>query len=466
MKGSVDGVQENINGPKQPDAKLASKTLHVLFLSLLIDLIAFSSILPLMPVILEHYRDTDSDGLYHTIQRHIQYFATSIHAPGTTRYNTVFFGGALGSMYCFLQFLMGPFFGACSDSYGRRPLILISMIGISMSYAVWAFSGSFVLFVLSRAIGGISRANVSLWTAVVSDVTEEKKRNKGMALIGIAFSVGFVLGPMLGAFMSKRDFFESGFVHFQPAITALTISLVNLLFVYYTLPETHQPGKSVSTSKEIVNKALRLINPLHLFSFRTTGVSDKEYDEKLQKLSLVYFLYLLLFSGVEFTLSFLTRERYQYTSMQQGLMYFYIGSIMIVIQGGYFRRLPAGSEIKCALQGLTAVAISTLMMAMFTDQHTYYAALGLYSFGSATVVPSLTSVVSHYGSAEHKGKLIGIFRSIGALARSFGPFLACSAFWTHGTLCYYMSAVLLIIPLVILMRVRHTGTGLKNVKKE
>lgn len=185
--------------------------------------------------------------------------------------------------YSLLQFITMPMIGSLSDVYGRKVLYLVCLVGISLSYLLWNLSaGYFSVFVLFRTLGGLSKGNISLSTAIVTDVSTEKDRGKGFALIGIAFSLGFIvrafsicysfcnksdfvllqLGPLLGAWMTLGQFHspESCFQSFPPLI-ALTLSLANLIFSYLYLPETLPISKRVSFCvlvciKIFFNKAL------------------------------------------------------------------------------------------------------------------------------------------------------------------------------------------------------------------
>ena len=182
-------------------AKIKDNTIQVVFISLILDLLAFTMILPLLPALLDYYKEIESDeSMYFKILRYIQSTRKFFDAPD--KVNTVLYGGFLGSMYSFLQFLGSPIVGALSDIYGRKPLMMFCLIGITMSYLLWALSCNFTIFVLARFVGGISKGNISLSMAIISDVTSPKTRGKAMALVGIAFSIGFVVGPMIGAFFA------------------------------------------------------------------------------------------------------------------------------------------------------------------------------------------------------------------------------------------------------------------------
>ncbi|PSN31734.1 Major facilitator superfamily domain-containing protein 10 [Blattella germanica] len=154
-------------------------TIYVVFVSLLLDLLAFTMILPLLPSLLDHYSANDSpEGLYPWLLGKVRYFQEFLGAPD--RFNSVLFGGFLGSMFSFLQFLASPLVGGLSDVYGRKPVMLVCLIGIAFSYILWALSRNFALFVLARIVGGISKGNVSLSMAVITDVSSLATRGRGM----------------------------------------------------------------------------------------------------------------------------------------------------------------------------------------------------------------------------------------------------------------------------------------------
>merc|ERR1712071_526426 len=154
------------------------------------------------------------------------------------RFTSVLIGGVIGSLFSILQFLTAPLAGSLSDRYGRKPALLFSTVGIAASYALWALADSFALFVLARAIGGVSKANVSLATAVMADVTDVSTRTKAMAMVGIAFSIGFIVGPMTGAAFTLWGLNRTGNWWLWPAMFALTLSLVNIGFIAVFLKES------------------------------------------------------------------------------------------------------------------------------------------------------------------------------------------------------------------------------------
>ncbi|RVE67903.1 hypothetical protein OJAV_G00086430 [Oryzias javanicus] len=311
----------------------SSKVIRMVFFILLLDLLGFTLILPLLPSILDHYAQT-GDVTYQSLQNVVGWFRAAVGIPMEKKYNTVLFGGLIGSLFSLLQFLSSPVTGVLSDRHGRRPLLILTTVGLISSYVVWAVSRSFNMFLLFRVIGGICKGNVSLCTAIVADLPCPKARNKGMAMIGIAFSVGFTIGPLMGAYFAVASRTTGNVFYQTPALIALAFSVADLLVIWLMLPETLT--KNVKAASSGTGGSRDLLSPLSLFHFtavtRTKDPPSKERMQKLRVLGLVYFSYLFLFSGLEFTLSFLTHQRFQFTSMQQGKMFFFIGVIMALIR--------------------------------------------------------------------------------------------------------------------------------------
>ncbi|XP_060550821.1 major facilitator superfamily domain-containing protein 10 [Pantherophis guttatus] len=404
----------------------SSRVIFAVFLSLLIDLLGFTLILPLLPSILDHFSQND-DGLYRRVQAGVDWFSGSLGIPPERKYNSVLFGGLIGSLFSLLQFLASPLTGAASDSFGRRPALLVTALGLMASYSLWAISRSFELFLCSRILGGISKGNVSLCTAVIADLQCPKARSKGMAMIGLAFSLGFTLGPMLGAFLALETEKDQVF-YTRAAIFATIFAAADFLFIFTCLPETLPKEK---TGNHTLG---RFIPPAGL-----------------QMLGLVYFLYLFLFSGLEYTLGFLVHQHFHFSSLEQGKMFFFIGVTMAVIQGGYTRRIPPGAELRMVKIAIILSAPGFLLIGWSTNIIILGAGLLFYSFAAAVVVPCLSTVVSSYGLDSQKGTVMGILRSLGALARALGPVASATVYWLAGAeVCFTIWASLFLLPFILL----------------
>lgn len=442
-KIAVNGNSVSMKGDSK---KGMSRMQTVMFISLLLDLLGFTVILPLFPALLDFYAKNDSSGLYARLVTWVSAFQDMIGIP--SQFHSVLFGGLLGSLFSFLQFLSSPITGALSDVYGRKPIFIGTLVGVALSYAAWAVASSFPLFIMARIIGGTTKGNVSLAYSIMTDILDEKSRAKGMALIGIAFSVGFTIGPAVGAMFSRWG--SSGWFMIS-AIYALVLAVLNILYfsVFFeeTLPESKR-RKSVGTG---LSQAWELINPSALFTFRAVKGLEKKERGKLIQLGWVYFLYLFLYSGLEFTMTFVTHHKHNYNSMDQGRMFSYLGLVMALMQGGYVRRVKDGKEKNMATKGLVMMLPAFILIGISETSLGLYSGLTLYALGSSMMVPCLTALASCHGSESQKGTLLGIWRSLGALARAIGPVVTSIGFWCMGAeLCYIIGGVFMIVPLVVL----------------
>ncbi|KAK0397392.1 hypothetical protein QR680_002110 [Steinernema hermaphroditum] len=433
------------------------KTVIVLISALILDLLAFTCILPLFPSIIDFYAvESRKDSLYTLFDSTVRSVQNLALIPNLTRYNNVLFGGLLGSLFSALQFVSSPILGALSDVYGRKSILLISVLGTLTSYIIWSQSDTFTLFIVSRIIGGLSKASVSVSITIMADIFPAAKRGIGTALVGIAFSIGFIVGPMFGAYFSSIAPSKQGIdeLFTLPAYFAISLTVVQLFLLVVLLPETLTTPKIAL--KDILRNVLVYLNPWSLFSFSALEESQsKEALRAIRAYGLVYFLYLFLFSGLEFTLSFFTHLRFGYDSMQQGRMYLFTGFIMILIQGNSNYRVKKESAFFREM-GIVAIVLSYLVISISQVQSVFYFGLSLYAVASATVVPCITSCVLELANESDKGVTTGIFRSLGALARALGPMVASTLFWVVGpAFCYAVGGLSLAIPLVLLRRVRY-----------
>jgi ferrochelatase len=437
--------QKMSSKPLDPQAK---KVIKIVFLTLFIDLIGFSIIFPMFPAMARHYLSVDSENVFLKMIFGTITSFTTIGGVTNDAANIVLFGGILGALYSLLQFIGAPIWGTISDRVGRKPVLLISVFGLFLSYVLWFFSGSFTLLILARFIGGLMGGNLSTASAVVADVTTKENRSRGMAFIGIAFALGFILGPAMGGILSTIDLsakFPSliglGVNPFSmPALVAAVLSLFNFISILVNFHETLPPEKRGKGTVERTANIFKLFKPAPYAGVNGTNIS--------------HFLFLTAFSGMEFTLTFLAVERLGYTSMDNAYMFIYIGFFIAMIQGGYVRR-KAGQvgENKMAMHGLLAIIPGLILIAFTKNSFMLYAGLAFLAVGSAMVIPCQTSAVSIYAPAEVQGHVIGVFRSLGSLARVVGPILASLIYWKlGGTYPYLIGAAFLIIPILMIKK--------------
>jgi MFS family permease len=295
------------------------RPVFVIFISLVVDLLGFTVILPLLPSMLDYYSLTDETGLYNASLNSVDTFRKIIKAPEMDRLNIVLFGGFIGSLYSLLQFFSSPIMGATSDIFGRKPILLLSTLGVLVSYVLWSVSYSFPVFILSRVVAGVSKGIVSISTALVTDVTTTQDRPKAMGLIGVAFSVGFIFGPLIGAYFSimakpTAAVTSTDFAVFQyPAYFSCLTALVVLFMLTFYLTETLSTDKRAKSLGGGLSDAFSLFNPVSLFKFSSVSNISKSDISKLRWIGFTYFLYLFLFSGLEHSLTFLVHQRFNYT---------------------------------------------------------------------------------------------------------------------------------------------------------
>ncbi|KRY18204.1 Glycerol-3-phosphate acyltransferase 3, partial [Trichinella patagoniensis] len=214
--------------------------------------------------------------LYEILSNTIKSYCQAIGLPDNERLISVFFGGALGSLFSGLQFISSPWFGAMSDIYGRKWMLLISLAGTFTSYLLWSCASSFGIFMLSRIIGGLSKASTSISIAIVADLFPPEERGKGMAFVGLAFSSGFVIGPTLGAIAAYWNRMKTISI-FTPAYLALLITSIEFLWVWIFLKETLPEVKKKKHKNLVFPQFFSYINPASLFVFKPL---EKRIEQK------------------------------------------------------------------------------------------------------------------------------------------------------------------------------------------
>ena len=433
-----------------PNTKGNRSRLGVIFLTLFLDLVGFSIIFPLFPAMLDYYLPS-GDGGHSLLGQLIAPLASWAERSGAAdpRFMTaVLFGGILGSLYSILQFICAPLWGAYSDRVGRRKVLLITISGLALSYILWFFAASFWVLVLARVLGGAMGGNLSVATAAVADTTTRAKRSSGLAIIGIAFGLGFIVGPAIGGVFALIDLTEIapslkafGVNPFSvPALVSLTLTVVNLAWVYRRFKETLPESK-----RRQANSERRGLAVFRIFQCP---------EPATRRTNFVYLIYMLAFSGMEFTLTFLAVERFAFSPAQNGGMFVFIGFILVLVQGGIVRRLatPVG-EKRLALAGLACGVAAFLALAMAMQLGLFFGALALMAFSIGLASPTLSALVSLYSNESDQGANLGIFRSAGSLARAIGPLVAAFVYFVYGSKSAYLfGAVVVILPLVMALK--------------
>ncbi|KAI1622103.1 MFS transporter [Exophiala viscosa] len=398
-----------------------TKVLRVLFISLLLDLISFTFILPLFPSLLTFYRslETHPSSALNRILHYLNAYKQSFAVPINEKYDIVLLGGALGSLFSFLQAIASPIIGRASDKYGRRTALLWSMCGNIASVALWCVAVDFRTFLLSRIVGGLSEGNVQLATAIATDISTDEQRGSTMALVGACFSVAFTFGPALGAALASVTT-----VIANPFATAAGFSLllivVETLYLYYALPETRPAKPSTSTKS-------------------AAGAIILKHTNRPALLNAIHFFFLLPFSGLEFSLPFLITSvlypDHPSPSKLNGRLLGFVGLIASLLQGSVVRRLPPLTVVKV---GMVSCTIAFFLLSRVEDSTGLYCAGALLAVTSATVVTGLNSLGSFEAKESNRGEVLGSLRSWGQFGRALGPIVFCSLFWWVGRETVYV----------------------------
>lgn len=425
----------------------------IVFLTIFLDMVGFSIIFPLFPAMLDHYlflEESMGGGILSSFVLWVREFGhENLSGNPSFRLETVIFGGILGSLYAVLQFFFAPIWGGLSDRFGRKPILLFTLAGTAVGYFLWIMAGDFWLLLLSRIVGGMAGGNISVATAAIADVTSREKRSKGMAFVGIAFGLGFVLGPALGGIASQWDWSGSELVFFgmHPFSAAATISfglaLVNLLWLALGFTET-LPSEKRSPSNSFLPAVCKM---------------GEVTSPDARRTCLTYLLYMVSFSGMEFTLTFLAVERFSFSPKELGEMFLLIGGTLILVQGFVVRRFVGRmGERNMAHLGIFIGVFAFLAIAFAQSFDWFYPGLFLMSSGVALISPTLTALTSLSSKESEQGINLGIFRSCGSIARSIGPLSAGLIYFTFGSsVAYLVGAIWLIFPALVLFAVKQSA---------
>ncbi|MES1241144.1 MAG: MFS transporter [Acidobacteriota bacterium] len=383
----------------RPAGRGASTTV---FLTILLDLVGFGMLLPLLP-----------------------FYAMKLNASPARI-------GLLFSVYSLTQLLFSPLLGRLSDRVGRRPVMLVSILGSAGAHLMFAMADSFALLVLARSLAGVAAANYSIAQAYMADVTTAENRSRAMGLVGAAFGIGFVVGPALGGVLSLSPMGA-------PAVpyAAAALSGLNFLIALAWLPE------SLSREVRERSQARPWVDP--------DSLPRMWRNPPLRGLMLLFFLVMFCFSLFEATLALYCHQRFGFDEHHTSFLFVYVGVVLAVVQGGLLGRLiRAFGERRLILGGIALMAVGLATLPLYPSLVLVLASLLLLAVGSGVHNPSATGLLSQLTDAESQGSTIGLSRSFGALARTLGPVTGTWIFGRAGIAWPFLTAgALMLVALVI-----------------
>lgn len=356
--------------------------LLVIFLTVVIDLISFGIVIPLLPL-----------------------YAQQFGASGAMI-------GLLLSAFSFMTFIGMPVLGRWSDRFGRRPVLLLSILGSVVAYVLFSMAHDLSLLFLSRILAGIANSNLSVAQAYIADMTAPEHRAKGMGMIGAAFGLGFIFGPMISAVFSAEYFGTFRLV--LPGYIAAGLSLLNLVLAWYFLPE----------SLPVENRRHDTQTPL----FHWRGFFHTVRRPQLGPIVALFFFVTLAYSNIFVSLPLFVKEvPFRLSSAEVSWVFAEIGIVSAIVQGGLIGKLSAlFGERRLVLVGTILIAVGFFGFPASTWMPAYHLwGLGLttacLALGSSCFTPNIMSLVSQLTDPTEQGAVLGIVQSFAAFARMLGP---------------------------------------------
>jgi len=384
-----------------PAADRVSRT--ILFVTVFVDLLGFGIVIPFLPMFAQQL---------------------GISAFGI---------GWILAIYSLAQLLLAPVLGRISDRVGRRPIIMLGLLGSSLSYLIYGFANSFTLLLLSRALHGACAATVPTAQAYIADTTTEEGRARGMGLIGAAFGLGFVLGPAIGGVLGHASLKV-------PVFFASALTFANLVFASRRLPESHEPQPEAPIGPAALAQPL-LSLPRQLFGHH------------LAHLFGIAFLLTFALAGLEATFTLMVPVLYGYGPSTLGLLLGYAGLTQAIAQGWLLGKIVRRvGEAQLVLIGLVALAIGMFPMGMVANLDVLLVLLALVSIGYGLASPSVASLISR-GTGQHRqGEVLGVNQSAMSLARIFGPIAGASIYGMMGPPAPYVGGAIVAAAALVLVR--------------
>ena len=329
---------------------------------------------------------------------------------GGTIGTAAIWGGILATTFAVMQFIFGPILGSLSDRFGRRPVLLISLMVMTIDYLVMAIAGSIWLLFLTRVVGGITAATQSTANAFIADISKPEEKSANFGLVGAAFGIGFVLGPVIGGLLGE-------FGTRAPFYAAAALGAINLVFGYYVLPET---------VTDRIRRPFSITRANPLGAFKALSKLDG-----LRRLIFLIFLYEFAFIVYPATWAYFTKEAFGWSPGMVGASLALFGIGIAIVQAVLIRfMLKRFGERGTIIYGITFNFSAFVMLTMITNGWVALAFIPLTALG-AVVTPALQGLMSKRAGDDQQGELQGVISSAKSIAMIFSPLVMTQLFWAY-----------------------------------
>ncbi|MBO6503333.1 MAG: MFS transporter [Kordiimonadaceae bacterium] len=341
------------------------------------------------------------------------------------------------AVYSLAQFVAGPQWGRLSDGMGRKPVLVMALVGGALSYASMSlFSESAIALFVSMTMAGFCAGSLAVVFAAVSDITSEENRTKGMGLIGAAIGLSFVVGTAIGGSVSGSNASEASIVN--PAFAAAIACAIGVITVLLFMKET----KSAETAE--IEQATQRAGRLD--AFRTVG-----RHKFLFRLCLLIFGFTFCLALMEPMIPRYINVHFNWGPVEMRNIFIFIGTILVLVQGTLVGPMAKKfGELTVTRLGLALMGLGLTMLALLPDPTVLAVALVCTSVGTALFNASALSMASHNAGAHERGAVLGVAQSMQALGRSFGPLMTGFMFDTHSALPFFVGAGLVGLMLLVI----------------
>ena len=328
--------------------------------------------------------------------------------------------------YSFAQFIASPILGTLSDRYGRKIILIISKLGTALAYVIMAKSQSYEWFLAARLLDGFTGGNIAVARAYIADITTAENRAKGMAVIGISFGIGFLLGPILGGFL-----YTDTMAYENAAWVASALSGIATVLTILLLKEPKRHKEMVAVITKLRTGFLSLKMPV------------------IQLICLVYFIYMIIFSCFETSFSVFTHYIFNYTPQQNSWLFVYAGCLSLIVQGTILKSKFKKITSVCMV-GIASIALGMMGLSIANSLLIVLVTLALLSVGIGLANTFLPALLSLYTTPKNQGQVMGVYEGIGSLSRIIGPIVAYQWIMVEPRKGYFLCGLLLLIVMLLI----------------